>query len=252
MAEFPALPLWTDAYLGDTTHLSTIEHGAYLLLLITAWRTRDIALPDDDRILARYARCSASQWKRLRPILEPFFTIEAGKWTQGRLTDEAESVRRKKEAAASNGRASALKRQGRHSTKRERSDSEASTDAQRKSNLTITNKKPPVSPNDEKPTKHPHPLPDDWQPIEFGKGTQCRIIVDGWGRVDFERQVERFRSHHQAAGTRWTNWQAAWSKWVLNSVNFDQPRRAGPNSPGGSSFADLVLTEAAQRERPPP
>jgi hypothetical protein len=39
MAEFPALPLWTDAYLGDTRHLSQSEHGAYLLLLITAWRT---------------------------------------------------------------------------------------------------------------------------------------------------------------------------------------------------------------------
>lgn len=114
MAEFPALPLWTDAYLGDTTHLKTVEHGAYLLLLMTAWRSRDCRLPDDDALLARYARCGPREWKRLRPIIEPFFDIENGFWTQRRLTDEAASVRQKKDAAAANGRASALKRAGRH------------------------------------------------------------------------------------------------------------------------------------------
>jgi uncharacterized protein YdaU (DUF1376 family) len=126
--------LWTDAYLGDTTHLTTIEHGAYFLLLMTAWRSKDTRLPDDDRLLARYARCNAGQWKRLRPILEPFFSIENGFWTQGRLTDEAVAVRQKREAAAANGRASALKRKGRHSAKREQSDNgatnERSTDGQ--------------------------------------------------------------------------------------------------------------------------
>ena len=64
MAEFPALPLWTDAYLADTTHLSTIEHGAYLLLLMTAWRTKECCLPDDDKLLSRYARLTAAQWRR--------------------------------------------------------------------------------------------------------------------------------------------------------------------------------------------
>lgn len=116
MAEFPALQLWTDAYLGDTTHLTTIEHGAYFLLLVTAWRTRECRLPDDDRLLARYARCSPAQWRRLRPILAPFFKIENGFWTQGRLTDEAVAVRQRQEKAATAGRASALKRKGRHST----------------------------------------------------------------------------------------------------------------------------------------
>lgn len=129
MAEFPALPLWTDAYLGDTTHLTTIEHGAYLLLLMTAWRSNDCSLPDDDRLLARYARCTIGQWKRLRPILEPFFVSENGHWRQGRLTDEAVAVRQKKEAAAANGRASALKRKGRHSTERIASENEATNEA---------------------------------------------------------------------------------------------------------------------------
>ena len=72
----------------------------------------------------------------MRPILEPFFRVENGFWTQGRLTDEAVAVRRKKDAAAANGRASALKRQGRHSTERVASINGTSTERQRNSNLT--------------------------------------------------------------------------------------------------------------------
>lgn len=145
MAEFPALPLWTDAYLGDTTHLTTIEHGAYLLLLMTAWRTRECRLPDDDKLLARYARCNAGQWKRLRPILAPFFTIENGHWRQSRLTDEAAAVRQKKDRAAANGRASALKRQGRHSTKRDAPLNEATNEASTRIQLNQSQNHIPLS-----------------------------------------------------------------------------------------------------------
>lgn len=117
MAEFPALPLWTDAYLGDTTHLTTIEHGAYLLLLMTAWRSRDCCLPDDDRLLARYARLNGQQWKRMRPILEAFFAISNGVWRQGRLTDERGAVERHRQQQSEKGKAGAaakaLKRHGR-------------------------------------------------------------------------------------------------------------------------------------------
>ncbi|MDB5584290.1 MAG: hypothetical protein JWR80_9466 [Bradyrhizobium sp.] len=118
MAEFPALPLWTDAYLGDTTHLTTIEHGAYLLLLMTAWRTSGCCLPDDDRLLARYARMNGQQWKRVRPIIAAFFAIEDGQWRQPRLTDEREAVKRHRQLQSDKGRAGAqakaLKKQGRH------------------------------------------------------------------------------------------------------------------------------------------
>lgn len=93
MAEFPALPLWTDAYLGDTTHLSTIEHGAYLLLLMVAWRSKDGMLPNDDKLLARYTKLTLQQWKRIRPILEPFFVVSLNGWCQGRLIDELVAVK---------------------------------------------------------------------------------------------------------------------------------------------------------------
>lgn len=87
MAQFPAMPLWTDAYLADTTHLSTLEHGAYLLLLIAMWRNK-ASLPNDDRRLARFAGLTNAQWRRIKPIIMAFFTVEGDQIYQGRLTDE--------------------------------------------------------------------------------------------------------------------------------------------------------------------
>lgn len=109
MAEFPALPLWTDAYLGDTTHLTTIEHGAYLLLLMVAWRSKDGLLPNDDKLLARYSKLTTGQWKRIRPILEPFFSISSDGWRQGRLTDELMAVRQFSKSQSNNAKARWLK-----------------------------------------------------------------------------------------------------------------------------------------------
>ena len=65
VAEFPAFPLWTDAYLADTTELTTQEHGAYFLLLIAMWRAGGY-VPDDDAKLARFTRLTIRQWKIAR------------------------------------------------------------------------------------------------------------------------------------------------------------------------------------------
>lgn len=116
MAEYPALPLWTDAYLGDTHHLTTIEHGAYLLLLIAAWRTKECGLPDDDRKLAKFAHLTARQWSRMRPALEGFYRIEDGMWWNDRLLDERDAVRRLTMQRSDAGKASALKRKHRGAT----------------------------------------------------------------------------------------------------------------------------------------
>lgn len=109
MAKYPYLPLFTDAYLGDTTHLTTIEHGAYLLLLITMWRTADKKLPDDDKKMMRFCKLTSPQWKRIKPIISEFFDIDGGFWTQGRLTDEASFIRRHSELQSNRVKARWLK-----------------------------------------------------------------------------------------------------------------------------------------------
>ena len=61
VAEFPALPLWTDAYLADTTHLTYAESGMYLAILMHMWRCPGCRIPNDQEWLARisadFCRC---------------------------------------------------------------------------------------------------------------------------------------------------------------------------------------------------
>jgi uncharacterized protein YdaU (DUF1376 family) len=104
MAEFPHMPLATDAYLGDTKHLTTIQHGAYLLLLMAMWRAGG-TLPDDDKLLARYAGLTGGQWARMSGTIRGFFVSSGGMISQGRLTDELNFVRQHRKTQSDNARA---------------------------------------------------------------------------------------------------------------------------------------------------
>lgn len=81
------MPLYISDYLGDTMHLTTAQHGAYLLLLMGAWK-RGASLPDNDEQLAQIARCDLKAWRAMRPVLEEFFDVVDGEWTQKRLAAE--------------------------------------------------------------------------------------------------------------------------------------------------------------------
>lgn len=85
MSQAPIMPLYTDAYLADTHHLSTEAHGAYFLLLISTWRNNGVPFADDDENLARMVRLPLRRWKIIRPLLTPFFNLSDGTWRQKRL-----------------------------------------------------------------------------------------------------------------------------------------------------------------------
>lgn len=91
-----AIPLFGDAYMADTRHLTLEEHGAYLMLLIIAWRTDECSLPDDDKRIARMLGIGQAKWERLKPTIMAFWTLENGAWYQGRLTRERKFVDEKR------------------------------------------------------------------------------------------------------------------------------------------------------------
>lgn len=66
------LPFYVADYLGDTMHLTTLQHGAYVLLLMHYWRNGP--LPNDDAKLAQIARMDRKAWHTISEVLREFFT----------------------------------------------------------------------------------------------------------------------------------------------------------------------------------
>jgi uncharacterized protein YdaU (DUF1376 family) len=121
VADFPYLPIWVADFMGDTQHLDCIETGAYLLLLFAAWRSPECGLPDDDRKLARLARCSLKQWQRIRPAVMAFWKLAGdGLWHQKKLDEVRQTASGKSLKAVQSAQAMWLKRRERESANAER------------------------------------------------------------------------------------------------------------------------------------
>jgi uncharacterized protein YdaU (DUF1376 family) len=91
----PWMPLYVGDYLGDTGHLTTTQHGAYLLLMMHYWRKGE--LPDDDRQLCKIAKLPLKTWCDYRATLQDFF-YEG--WKHKRIDVELAKITRVSEKRA--------------------------------------------------------------------------------------------------------------------------------------------------------
>ena len=131
MAVVPYMPLYVADYLGDTSHLSTLEHGAYLLLILNYWQ-RGKALPATNERLANVARLSNEEWLNVRPTLAEFFHEKDGLWFQKRLEKELEHFREVSNHNRIGGIASGVSRR----KKRQNQSNERSANVERTRNQT--------------------------------------------------------------------------------------------------------------------
>jgi uncharacterized protein YdaU (DUF1376 family) len=107
MADFPSMPLLTDAYIADTQHLTNEEHGIYLRLLMFAWRTKSCSLQNDDRRLATMVGVTPNKWAKLKPIIMEFWTLVDDAWVQKKLTSQRAFVEKSRKQKSNAGKASA-------------------------------------------------------------------------------------------------------------------------------------------------
>lgn len=113
MSARPWMPLYIADYLADTGHLSTVEHGSYMLLIMHYWIND--GLPAEDLKLARICRLTPKEWQEIKQTMSDLFDAD---WRHKRIDAEmakADETISKRKAA---GLAGASARYGKGSGKR--------------------------------------------------------------------------------------------------------------------------------------
>lgn len=84
-------------------------------------------------------------------------------------------------------------------------------------------------------------MPKGWNPEPFGDDSDSAKIVGEWTPVELKRQIESFKAHHISHGSKFVNWQKAWSTWVLNSERFKANGNAQRQAPDKDDYLKYVV-----------
>lgn len=224
MSKAPSMPMYWDAYLADTTHLTTEEHGAYMLLLAAMWR-RNGAVPDDDKDNARILGLTPAKWRKVKARLAATisgFRIESGLITQEKLQKTWENTQEKIDKNRANGA------KGGRAAARDNKDlaqANATNSQERKASIPEPEpepvKKKEASASLQKKPQRAVSIPDNWVPsdanIDYALSKQLT-------QEEIQHEADRFRDHHLAKGTTFKNWDAGWRTWIGNAIKYNRGR----------------------------
>ena len=248
MATYPSLPLWTDAYLSDTMHLTLEEHGAYLKLLMIIWRTQNCSIPDDDRRIATMLNVTYKKWiSKLKPsLIEFFMTDENGHLTQKKLLKVRKNVEDFRSKQSTNAQARWLKTN-------KTSDAMGvpklcQTYANHNHNhieeVSIT----PLSPlpgGEIKPIKKRKKksnMPENWTP-----NIHAKTVALNEGFDDDERRIilQQFTDYAASSGKQYADWDAAFYNWIRSGItrnDISQRRRSDGKAGNGKAPGSIVAS----------
>jgi len=204
----PWMPLYVADYLSDTGHLTTVQHGAYLLLIMHYWKRGGI--PSDETQLAQIARMTEREWKANRAPVMAYFDDNL---KHARIEQElahAEEISSKRRTAGlqrrSNSKAIApaiaeqLPTQSQsQSPSKEKKDSGADA---------------PTAGKPKREKKYATAIPENFEP-NWEAATRV-----GLSRREADRELLKFKNHAAQTGRTCVNWQAAWSNWCINAAQF--------------------------------
>lgn len=104
------MPLFIGDYLSDTMHLTTEQHGAYLLTIMAYWKNGG-ELPG--ATIQAITRLQGDAWSNAQAVLGLMFSIqENGNWRHDRIERELEDAGNKKQGATAKAKAGAAARWG--------------------------------------------------------------------------------------------------------------------------------------------
>lgn len=223
------MPLWIGSYLADTMHLSRDEHGGYLLLIMTYWRTRE-PLPDDDKHLSAIVKATPKEWKLLRPVLVKFFTCADGIWRHKRIEQELADATDKKLNAASKAKAGAEARWKHHiknapsiAPSINNNDAPSIIQALPKQCPTPSPIKPSINLSTNAGAQEKFAMRIGWQPSDH-VAEQARQSLTPLEAPDLPEYVAHWLTQH---GT--TKTQAEWDKGLLQATKYRKMRGMSPH-----------------------
>lgn len=231
------MQLYVGDYLSDTLDLTTEQHGAYLLLLMTMWKAGG-KLPSDPKKLARICRVSARRWHIVWPEISHFFDDDGSIVTNERLQNEyqkAVSIREKRAAAgAAGGAAKALKtnNQGLANAKAGPKHSHKSQSEPYNIDTNVSIGEPPPK----KPVKRACAIPENWVPNQKNID---HALSKNFTEQEIENEAANFRNHHLARGTKFKDWDAGWRTWISNAIKFGNAGRGGGSRQSGRGAGTL-------------
>lgn len=228
------MPLYIADYLADTNRLTTLQHGAYMLLIMDYWRNG--VLPDDDSILAQITKMQPDAWSIARASLEKFFSIENGQWFHGRIESEiakagvnsqkahdravkAAAARWEKENASSN--APSIQEAELENVHKQ-CPSPSPSPSPSESTTPATGESKDLSAPSAQTTKKGTSLPADWK-LSKEWGDWALSEKPAWTADDVRRVADDFKDHWLSnanqAKSKKADWFATWRKWVRSPLN---------------------------------
>jgi len=84
----PYFPFYPEDFMGDgaVVAMTNEQVGTYVFLLLMAWRELPVgSIPDDDAILARWARMTPGKWKKNKAAVLRPWVLKDGRWHQKRM-----------------------------------------------------------------------------------------------------------------------------------------------------------------------
>lgn len=268
MAALPYMQLYIADYLADTMHLSTEEHGAYLLLMFNYWQTGR-AIPKSR--LSKIARLSNDRWSSVESSLKEFFNDNGTEWVHERIERDLEMVRSSQRQKSDAGKASAKARKAKKSTTEQREGNDRSTGVdnpfEQDGNGNPTNKDPDIDTDlKENPSLRGSEIPDVQEPqflagldIPIGKFTMHENwrpsqdwprLAATWGielpePAYLPTELAEFTAYWESERKVFTQvqWEQKFARSVVNARAKSRPQPVT----GGNGHAGLQPVNTASR-----
>lgn len=263
MAALPYMQLYVADYLADTPHLTTEEHGAYLLLMFNYWQT---GRPLPKSRLAGIAKLSNERWTDVERTLNEFFLDTGSEWIHERIERDLLAVKGAQSQRSTAGKKSAEARAAKKSLKNQSESNDRSTTVQRDSNDRSTNKDTDTdkelkdktllsgAEKDQPPTKknaagsYPEEFETLWHEYPKREGANPKNKAhSGWKArklegVSEEAMLEGTRRYRQYCEMR----GQAGTEFVMQAQRFYGKERAFENdwqvNPGGLNHAKNIAS----------